>query len=545
MFQFRKNLPATFDKDKVLSDYRRKLTTSSPPLHPDFESAAARAVALLPPDWDRSYSRHCINTVPSLSSNFEHLAPSDLPITSAQTFRDIVSGKIRPVPIPTTRRVSVLEDSGKARTVTIASILQLQIAPLHRTLYDALVRTGAVLRGPATPASMSGFRFKAGETFVSGDYQAATDNFNQNNTRRLLQLLASTSTHVPPAIWDVAIDFLTSGDLATKSDIFPFLSGQLMGDLLSFPLLCLTNLTGVVAGFGVKYTKGLIKDRLLRINGDDIAFRTDPARIPKWTEALPMCGLLLETAKTLIHPVVFTLNSTFFRARQRRPRQVFFHRASSFAFNPRDVKDLPRTQRAAARAESLLGALASNLAPLRFSPRLRDVAYHLLCAHAKTASTIPLGLLVPRGLPPVKNLPSRWRKPICVSKNLKTLKAPARVPALDSLDGYHKTTRPPRPTKQETEDHAIISQSLGFRRGKPPSAVAWPVLHSTDCSVPPWKSGQDLALLRGSHAAPSGRTTGKGIGFSDFLYRPTPGPTPPAILPVPGGTFHLRSLLGF
>jgi hypothetical protein len=78
-------------------------------------------------------------------------------------------------------------------------------------------------------------------------------------------------------------------------------SGQLMGSLLSFPLLCLLN--DCTAEFsGVHPSKYLI-------NGDDILMRTSPDSYPKWKETVQEFGLDLSAGKNYIHPIFGTVNS--------------------------------------------------------------------------------------------------------------------------------------------------------------------------------------------------------------------------------------------
>jgi hypothetical protein len=82
--------------------------------------------------------------------------------------------------------------------------------------------------------------------------------------------------------------------------------GQLMGNLLSFPLLCLQN----YAAF-----KYLIPARVpVKINGDDIVFRSDRESAARWMDGVSSLGLTLSRGKTLVFSSVFSLNSTFFKA---------------------------------------------------------------------------------------------------------------------------------------------------------------------------------------------------------------------------------------
>lgn len=532
-FQFRKCLPATFNQNDCWSAYAAKLGEPSQPRTVEFEKAAARAVSLLPKDWDKHYESFVYNTVPSFSSNLEHLTPSQLGEHSAQRFRDICLGLESTIPISEDRDVKILDQGGKPRTITVASIAQLQLAPLHRCLYSALCRTGAILRGPATAQSMRGFTTKPGEVFVSGDYKSSTDNFNLNNTGYLIQLLRATSTRIPESIWDLAATFMTSANLRFGEFSIPQLSGQLMGNYLSFPLLCLTNLAGVCLGLGLKRTKALIKDKCLQINGDDIAFRSSIDEFHTWRDSLPEAGLVLELTKTLVHPIVFTLNSTYFRARsQRKPRLVFFHRASSFTLRPKkEDRQLPACAIRSLVGVALLGAVSSLLAPFHGSPFVERVGYHLLAAHNRLSLPLPLGTLCPKELS-VTRLPSRWRKSLLWTTRLTNLRARGSTCSPAPLTGIQRIYRPAKPTPLELTTHSFISQSLQFTRTKTVKVAPM---------VLPWNDGQELkfhrlakeqflttppGMKRARHAIPRTPSDGTGIGASkpDFYRLQPPVP---------------------
>lgn len=541
-FQFRKVFPGpSTDHDAMWASYKEVLSRPSPPLSPEFEAAAAKTLKLLPPDWDRSYERHVYTSVPSLKACIEGLPPGTSHTVfgpePAQTFRDICLGALPPIPIPQERHVKFLPDSGKTRTITVASALQRQLHPLHLCIQEALYHTNAVLRGPATPSSMSGMKLHPDESFVSGDYKAATDNFNTNNTVRLLQLLRTTSTRIPQAIWDIAIEFMSEAVLCFK-DEEPFCqeSGQLMGNLLSFPLLCLTNLVGIVLSFGLPRTRELIQKGLLKINGDDIVFRCTPTEYQTWRSKLPLCGLLLEESKTLVHPSVLTLNSTFFLARgKRRPRQVFFYRAASFTYSY--DRDLPKTLVRPMRTVSLLGALSTMLAPFPGAKRLRETVYHFLHCHGTLALSSPLGLSCPPNLSRPGFLPTPWRKLFATNSAYSGLATTAPAPKTADLMDIIKIPRPPNPPPDVLSVHRFISQSLNFTRR--PATILRPM--PRDCqSLRIGPSGVEIGPPEWcQQPAPLHPRT----VFWDYLFTPTHPRTTVPILqaPVPRH-LHLAAL---
>jgi len=83
-------------------------------------------------------------------------------------------------------------------------------------------------------------------------------------------------------------------------------NGQMMGFLLSFPLLCLTNYLVFRWAVGWKPP--------VRVNGDDIVFRARPEVASHWMKKVEAAGLKLSVGKTMVDRTFFTLNSALFRA---------------------------------------------------------------------------------------------------------------------------------------------------------------------------------------------------------------------------------------
>jgi hypothetical protein len=143
----------------------------------------------------------------------------------------------------------------------------------------------------------------SGDVWISGDYSAATDSFSIEGSKALLEGILESIDHEPTKRW--AMKEISPHLLVYPKDtgLDPVLqkSGQLMGSLLSFPLLCLLN--DCTAEFsGVDPSKYLI-------NGDDILMRTQPETYSKWKEEVQNFGLDLSAGKNYIHPKFGTVNS--------------------------------------------------------------------------------------------------------------------------------------------------------------------------------------------------------------------------------------------
>jgi len=332
MFLARKVLPSRPDSDP-LPDYISKMGRNQQ-LNVEFcEFVASWLPKLFPRGWDSRYPQYCSMTSPNPSSCTERSrkkggARGELAsLFSRVEFEEAC--RIGAMDIPEDRVVRVLDMDGKQRIVTVASCRQWVLGPLHQLLYDHLVGKGVAMRGDATVNSFKEFVRKDGEVFVSGDYEAATDNFNRHHSEFILDVLQSTSS-LPQCLWKVAVSSL-SGFILVDGVKYPQIAGQMMGNLLSFPLLCLTNYLAL---------KFAIRRHIpFRINGDDIVFRCTPEEARRWVDLVGASGLVLSKGKTLFHGTFFSLNSAFFRAHEaRKPSLVPVVRAKAI-FSPLDIGD--------------------------------------------------------------------------------------------------------------------------------------------------------------------------------------------------------------
>jgi len=307
LFLFRKVIPkemTTSDIESTIGKYVDKMSSPSDPLEPGFESfCKKRLQSMFRGGWDKSWSsfrdtfvlptRSCLES--GRSSGGPRGLDRDLLRSEYQRFttgEDISLG-LRTKPL-------MVWTGGKWRLVTKFSARRSFLGPLHRCIYGHLSRKDWLLRGEATPDRFSEFERVQGEEFVSGDYESATDNLNINLTKLILREISQTSHHVPASVWKQAFIGLENqfpdGRMQSK--------GQLMGSLLSFPLLCISNF------LAFKYA--IRRHVPVKINGDDIVFRCTPYERKRWFSFVEKTGLVVSKGKTLVSKSVFSLNSTFF-----------------------------------------------------------------------------------------------------------------------------------------------------------------------------------------------------------------------------------------
>jgi hypothetical protein len=188
-------------------------------------------------------------------------------------------------------------------------------------MYDHLSRQSWLLRGDATPARFEGFSRVSGEIFTSGDYESATDNLNAHIQKLLLRKVCEQAANVPLGVRDTALRSLQMSLTNKSGRVVVQTRGQLMGNLLSFPLLCLVNY--LAFKFFVRRPVPVL------INGDDIVFRSSRQESKRWSEGVGRSGLVLSKGKTLFDSRFFSLNSRFFDA-GKRVRLVPVIRAKSY-----------------------------------------------------------------------------------------------------------------------------------------------------------------------------------------------------------------------
>jgi len=162
----------------------------------------------------------------------------------------------------------------------------------------------------------------AGEVFVSGDYESATDNLNTHVQKFILRKVLDRASSVPEGIKELALSSLSMRLSDSSGKIVDQQRGQLMGNLISFPLLCLVNFLAF---------KFFVRRHVpLRINGDDIVFRASPREAKEWMDGVQKTGLVLSKGKTMVDGRFFSLNSCFFEARRKRVSVLPFVRSGAF-----------------------------------------------------------------------------------------------------------------------------------------------------------------------------------------------------------------------
>lgn len=190
--------------------------------------------------------------------------------------------------------------------------------------------------------------YELGKGFVSGDYSGATDNLASSVSEMILGYAFRALPHqeqirIRESFSRAKIDY-TKDPLSREKDSFSELythwrstdlgivqqsNGQLMGHVLSFPILCLANY------LVFKYTfdrLGREAPRVL-VNGDDILFCALPDEYKEWLKDVVSVGFFPSLGKNLYQSDVCQINSVLFR--------LGFHDVDDFVRVVRRVDVIP------------------------------------------------------------------------------------------------------------------------------------------------------------------------------------------------------------
>lgn len=150
------------------------------------------------------------------------------------------------------------------------------------------------------------------EFWVSGDYSAATDTLDIRHTKAVLEVAMLrpnwSEKHrevLRSVLYEQTIEY-PRGAVGT----FRQKTGQLMGSVLSFPVLCIVNLVTYWAALeeytGIEFE---MDDLPVLVNGDDILFRANDGFYNIWKGKASSAGFSLSLGKNYTHNRYFTVNS--------------------------------------------------------------------------------------------------------------------------------------------------------------------------------------------------------------------------------------------
>jgi hypothetical protein len=215
----------------------------------------------------------------------------------------------------------------KVRTITKGNAFAYALANgLQKAMHRHLKRTNqfALIGEPVTSLRAVEWLTEMSPTglWVSGDYSGATDLIKIELTKVCFEAVLSElgqnevyNDIVRRVLYEHEIHY-PKGSGPDGTDLPPVkqANGQLMGSVLSFPVLCAINLAHYWHSVEPEVTN--FRQLKALVNGDDILFRTQFKQYENWYGSLHEAGFVPSPGKNFCHPAFFTINSQLFAAGQ-------------------------------------------------------------------------------------------------------------------------------------------------------------------------------------------------------------------------------------
>jgi hypothetical protein len=223
---------------------------------------------------------------------------------------------VEPVPLAEPLKVRVIS-KGPPMTYTV-------LRPLWKFCHNILRQhpTFKLIGQPHNELAILnglGRRLRPNEWFLSGDYEAATDNLKPWVSRTIAKAICHEIGIGGTVEEELFLRALTDHLFYDPEleVIKEQLSGQLMGSIVSFPVLCVANAALCRWAWELAYNQTkLLRDIPLLINGDDIAARGVGQRedagsfYQLWRQITAAAGLVESIGKTYYSREFVQINST-------------------------------------------------------------------------------------------------------------------------------------------------------------------------------------------------------------------------------------------
>jgi hypothetical protein len=213
-------------------------------------------------------------------------------------------------PFPCVRACVVVE-SLKARIITTPEAESYCLKPLQLAMFDALKRWNC-FEPCWTPDYNLDVLGKANPDlyYLSGDYSSATDNLNYFASQAVMDVLCEEFKHMPHLVKWIKYEgqkhIVEYGRKTGIPDVVQE-NGQLMGSLLSFPILTILNSFTIC-----KATGRSMEDVPALFHGDDIAAQLSSEEIGSWKQIASKVGLSLSVGKNYISKDYVSIDSQLF-----------------------------------------------------------------------------------------------------------------------------------------------------------------------------------------------------------------------------------------
>jgi hypothetical protein len=199
-------------------------------------------------------------------------------------------------------RMGTAKTKGKIRVVTMQTARAKRVlTPVHNALYSHLTDFGWCVRGDVRKGDFEVVANdrREGESLISGDYMAATDNIFLESVDVVVDEI-SKSKELTEEEREVLVDSFRNPEFKMSScavgEHRPIKRGSMMGNLVSFPLLCLINKSCFDIACDIRDPGD--RSRKGRFNGDDCMFAGDRSFMTTWRAVTGRYGLIVNEEKT-------------------------------------------------------------------------------------------------------------------------------------------------------------------------------------------------------------------------------------------------------
>jgi len=180
------------------------------------------------------------------------------------------------------------------------------LKPVQRAM-ESTLRKFQIFEPCSNPEFQKTYSPISGKILVSGDYSSATDGINQFLTRIVGTRIAGKYPELAAYILAGTSEHIVQYPKGAQQYDICQTSGQLMGSLLSFPILCLVN------AFTLGYVRGQALEELdCLIHGDDLSFCGSPSEVREWKAVASSVGLEPSIGKNYLSENWYTIDSKLF-----------------------------------------------------------------------------------------------------------------------------------------------------------------------------------------------------------------------------------------
>ncbi|QJT73682.1 RNA-dependent RNA polymerase [Botrytis cinerea ourmia-like virus 16] len=211
-------------------------------------------------------------------------------------------------------RLGCAKTKGKFRVVTMQSAeVKRVLTPLHNALYGHISGKSWCVRGDVLKEDFEEIvnDCKDGESYISGDYTAATNKIYNEAVRTIVDEISRTS-QLTDLEREVFVESFTDMEWFNLQDSGPMLRGSPMGSLVNFPILCLLNKACFEIACDNVYGPHSGKVKKVKINGDDIMYAGTAVLYQEWRRVTGKYGLEVNESKTELSTRWLDLNSQSF-----------------------------------------------------------------------------------------------------------------------------------------------------------------------------------------------------------------------------------------